>query len=532
MKAIVYCRVSSKEQVEGTSLESQESACREFAQSKNIEILKVFIEQGESAKFADRTQLLELLDFCKKNKGSVNALIVWKVDRFARNVTDHFSVKSTLVKYGVRIMSVTEPIDTNPEGKLMETILAGFAQFDNDIRAMRTMQGMRRKIREGISPWRPPLGYKSPVMAREKKNAPDVPDEPAFSLLRRAFTEFATGAHTQMDMNRLMNSWGLVAARGRSLAPQSLFGLFTNQYYAGILVDPWSGEEIQGKHPPLVSREIFARVQRVINVRRRPVAHVTERNEFPLRGFVRCDTCNHALTGAYSRGRSSVYPYYSCHMQGCPKRGKSIPADAAHSEFTSFLEEITPRPELVNRIGESAIAMVRESKQEFSAHRKRVRKRIEELEKETGELIRMRAQSLITDEEFLRQKRHLLDQRMALESQPRHDMDLAQVEADIQKLLEPLANLRRTWATLAPHLRTRFNRLMLPAGFLIGNVRTADRGLVFSTFLTCLAPDSGKVPFTFVQLNPLLSEITEFSRILSSTGSKFEGADRAVQRAA
>ena len=140
MKGLIYCRVSSKEQIEGTSLDSQQAACREDAQSKNIEVLKVFVEQGESAKFADRTQLLELVEFCRKNKGSVNVLLVWKVDRFARNVADHFSVKATLGKYGVRIVSVTEPIDPNPEGKLMETILAGFPEFDNNLRANRSVK--------------------------------------------------------------------------------------------------------------------------------------------------------------------------------------------------------------------------------------------------------------------------------------------------------------------------------------------------------------------------------------------------------
>ncbi len=296
MNGIIYCRVSSKEQIEGTSLESQQTACREYARAKNIEILKVFIEQGESAKFADRTQLVELIDFCRRNKGAVDALLVWKVDRFARNVADHFSVKATLGKYGVRIVSVTEPIDANPEGKLMETILAGFAQFDNDLRATRTVQGMRRKLQEGIFPWGPPFGYKSSVTGNEKKNLPDLPDEPAFSLIRRGFAEFATGAHTQAEMGRLMASWGLVAAHGKVFAPQSLYQLFTNPFYAGILVDPWSGEEFPGKHAPLVTREEFARVQRMIAARSRSVPHQKFREEFPLRGFVRCDACHHGLT--------------------------------------------------------------------------------------------------------------------------------------------------------------------------------------------------------------------------------------------
>src|SRR5438477_242700 len=133
MNGIIYCRVSSKEQIEGTSLESQELACHECARSKQVKVLRVFVGRGESAKFADRPELLELLEFCRKHKGSVQLLFIWKIDRLARNVGDFFNIKALLLKYGVRVVSVTEPIDSNPEGKLLETILAGFAQFDNDI---------------------------------------------------------------------------------------------------------------------------------------------------------------------------------------------------------------------------------------------------------------------------------------------------------------------------------------------------------------------------------------------------------------
>jgi site-specific DNA recombinase len=170
MNGIIYCRVSFPEQVKGTSLESQEMACVEYARSKNIKVLKVFIERGESAKFADRTKLLELIDFCRQNKGKVQVLLVWKIDRFARNVGDHFSIKATLMKYGVRILSVTEPIDSNPEGKLMETILAGFAQFDNDIRAMRTGARNAKKDSRGDLPLEVALGIQEFHNQRGKEN--------------------------------------------------------------------------------------------------------------------------------------------------------------------------------------------------------------------------------------------------------------------------------------------------------------------------------------------------------------------------
>ena len=181
------------------------------------------------------------------------------------------------MKYGVRIVSVTEPIDANPEGKLMETILAGFAQFDNDIRATRTVQGMKRKLQEGIFPWQPPLGYRSANDDGEKKTEPDKPDQPLFALLQKVWKEFATGAYTKAEMRRLMDSWGIQTRKGKPITNQSLDNFFRNKYYAGPLVDPWSGEEFQGQHAPMVTREEFARVQGIIAKRNRSVPHQKER---------------------------------------------------------------------------------------------------------------------------------------------------------------------------------------------------------------------------------------------------------------
>ena len=138
MNGIIYCRVSSKEQIEGTSLESQELACRECARSKQVKLLRVFVGRGESAKFADRPELLELLEFCRKHKGSVQPLFIWKIDRLARNVSDFFGIKALLLKYGVRVVSVTEPIDSNP--RVAHT-------------SRRSLSGCMRSS----SGWRPPL---------------------------------------------------------------------------------------------------------------------------------------------------------------------------------------------------------------------------------------------------------------------------------------------------------------------------------------------------------------------------------------
>lgn len=529
MNGIIYCRVSSKEQIEGTSLESQEAACREYARSHNINTLEVFVEQGESAKFADRTQLLALIDFCRRNKGKVQVLLVWKVDRFARNVGDHFNVKAILSKYGVRVVSVTEPIDSNPEGKLMETILAGFAQFDNDIRATRTVQGMRRKLQEGIFPWQPPLGYRSATSGHEKKNQPDQPDQPLFALLQKAWKEFATGAYTKAEIRRLMANWGVQTRMGSPLSAQSLDNFFRNKYYAGILVDPWSGDEHAGRHVPMVSREDFARVQQIISRRSRSLAHQKVREEFPLRGLIRCQNCRTYMTASFSRGRSQRYPYYHCIKDGCER--KSFAVGPLHDEFTAFLGFVAPKPELVRKLEEMIVQAAEERQATLGARKRRRKAELARTERQIQELIRMRTQGLITDQEFSAQKIILSGRRFAVESTPVADRcNPERIRAELAEITKPLTELSNTWHTLQPPFRRRFERLVLPVGFVNGETRTAELGLLFRTFGALAGNDSNVVPLVRKLSNRIIEELSALAAILRRSEPEEEAVRGAVLR--
>lgn len=527
MNGIIYCRVSSKEQAEGTSLDSQELACRQYAQAKNIRILKSFIEQGESAKFADRTQLLELVDFCRQNKGRVQILVVWKIDRFSRNVSDHFSIKATLLKYGVCIVSVTEPIDANPEGKLMETILAGFAQFDNDIRAMRCVQGMRRRIEEGFFPWKPPLGYRSTTKGGKNKTSPDEPDRPTFGLLQKVWKEFATGAYTKAEIRRLMKTWGIVTSKGKPLSPQAVDNLFRNPYYAGIVVDPWSSEERRGQHIPMVTREIFARVQQAVSRRSRSIPHCKQRAEFPLRGLARCPACSHYLTATFSRGRSQRYPYYLCQQRACERRGRSHPAQTVHTEFESFLAAVSPRRELLGELGKLIIKAAERRSAFTTAKRAHLEATLARLEAENQELIRMRAQGMITDAEFLAQKKALAERRSALGAAPCTEIDPKKVESQLGQIMEPLSQLVQTWKSLAARARRRFDQLILPVGFVIGRIRTAEMGLVFKVIRDFGEGNATGVDLSGETSNQIALEILEFSALLRGYRMR-EGPSREV----
>jgi site-specific DNA recombinase len=509
---IAYCRVSSKEQVEGTSLESQELACREFGRSRGITVERVFVGRGESAKFADRPELLEILDYCRTHRGEVDVLLVWKLDRLARNVADHFNIKATLLKYGVQVISVTEPIDANPEGKLLETILAGFAQFDNDVRAMRTVQGMRKKLQDGFFPWNPPLGYRT-VTRGEKKTLPDEPVQPLFGLLQKAWKTLATGAYTKAEMLRLMSSWGITTKKGEPLTAQSLDNFFRNPYYAGILVDPWSKEEYEGKHPPMVTREEFARVQQIVSARSRSTPHHRERPEFPLRGSVRCPKCQRYMTSSFSRGHGGRYAYYHCENRKCDTR-RSHPAARIHEEFRIFLTAVEPKQELLaalrRLIGERAgkrYAAIQKNKDRLKEQAGRISTQIKEL-------IRMRAQGLITDREFLAGKAGLSRKQASLEIAAGDDsLSIRQIEADLDLIVAPLSAMASAWEGLPPAQKRRFQQCVLPVGFTAGGIGTAELGLLFRVFRQFEEGNSHEGSLAGASWNQLLQEIKAFAAL-------------------
>src|SRR5665213_858524 len=138
-KAVIYCRVSTKEQVdEGNSLHSQEKLCREYCHKNGFEIAETFIDQGESAKTANRPELQHLLDYCTLKKNDIGAVVIYKLDRISRNTDDYSKIRLLLKKYGVEIKSITEYFDTtSPAGKFMENMIVNVGQFDNDVKIER-----------------------------------------------------------------------------------------------------------------------------------------------------------------------------------------------------------------------------------------------------------------------------------------------------------------------------------------------------------------------------------------------------------
>src|SRR5258706_9988250 len=157
--AIIYVRVSSQQQVGNFSLAAQEQACRDYCRREGWPVARVFREEGESAKSVDRTALTALLDFAREHQRDVAAVVVHSVSRWSRETADHFAMIRLLKQWGIKLRSVSEPIDDTASGELMEGIHAVLAKFENRQRTDRTTSGMRKALESGRGVHRAPLGY-------------------------------------------------------------------------------------------------------------------------------------------------------------------------------------------------------------------------------------------------------------------------------------------------------------------------------------------------------------------------------------
>lgn len=203
---MIYTRVSSDEQVHGYSLESQEKACRDYCNRTGLTVLRVFREEGESAKSLERTQLNLMQDFVLKNMGKVGYVVVWKVDRFSRVIYHHHMLKNFFMQCGTDLKSATEIIENTPQGRFTENILSAHAQFDNDVRAERTVTGMKTKVLNGYWSWGAPWGYRNTTDSLGKRII--EPDPQKAPVVKYLFEEYSRGTVTFGDLAKKINRDG------------------------------------------------------------------------------------------------------------------------------------------------------------------------------------------------------------------------------------------------------------------------------------------------------------------------------------
>ena len=223
---VVYTRVSTDEQAaKGTSLPYQKERLEQFCQYSGDNVVMCFTEDYSAKNFDDRPEFKKILDFLKSNKGLVTKLLIVRWDRFSRNAPEAYRMIDKLAKMGIEVNAVEQPIDLRiPEQKIMLSFYLSLPEVENDRRALNTLNGMRKNMKEGRWISTAPIGYKN---ARDAFNKPILVKTDAAILIKKAFENYAT-ATWQIDVLRKeMNKQGL------NIGKNQFWALLRNPIYCG-----------------------------------------------------------------------------------------------------------------------------------------------------------------------------------------------------------------------------------------------------------------------------------------------------------
>jgi site-specific DNA recombinase len=294
-----YARVSTPRQGErGVSLQEQRDAIERYARIHGLEIARWF-EDRESASHTGRTAFTEMLRLLRL--GKIQGVIIHKIDRSARNLDDWVDV-GKLVDAGVQVHFAAENVDLRTvAGRLSADIQAVVAaHYSRNLRD-EVKKGLYGRLKQGFYPWRAPIGYIDRGSAKAK-----IHDPTRAPLIRQAFNLYGSGRFSLPVLCNEMFVRGLRNLRGGAVTINGMTTLLRNAFYIGLIRIQKVGQTFEGIHEPLVSPELFEKVQAILAGKRvdRSRSHV-----FTYSRIVKCGSCGYSLIGETQKG----IVYYRCH---------------------------------------------------------------------------------------------------------------------------------------------------------------------------------------------------------------------------
>lgn len=442
MKAAGYIRVSSEEQVTNFSLSNQKDYILKTAETMGYEVDRIFEEAGKSAKNLNRPALTELLEYCRKHQKEISALFIYKTDRLSRSTLDYLSVKAILARYDIKIISCTEPSEESPAGRLLETMMSAVAQFDNDTKSQRTLDGMRKRFEEGWCHGKPPIGYKTVI----RNDVSIVVKDSNFDQIQKAWIEMSKGVYSLVEIAEQLNSWGVTTEHHKNkhkMTKQQCSRIFRNRFYLGYNVSERWGE-LKGKHEPMVDETTFYRVQAILDGKKPSILKYQRNNpDFPLRHFYKCSICGRPLTGAWCRGRNKRYPYYFCQS----KHGGMYKRKLVHQRFIRMLAGVKPKPEFMELFGEVVKEKYGQQVEMMKQRESRIETQINNLLTKKKVLIEKNLKGIYSDELFQEEIERIEAEIIVCKTQQAEDkMDELNIEILVQFMKNMINNIDRAWS--------------------------------------------------------------------------------------
>jgi len=347
------------------------------------------------------TQMIKRIE-----RGEADGIVAWHPDRLARNSVDGGWIIHLLDRGVLKDLKFASySYENSPQGMFMLQIMFGQSKYYVDNLSVNVKRGRRKKIALGWHPGRPPLGY-----VNDKATSTIVPDPDRYELVARMWRLFLSGAHGLGEIRRIATEeWGLRTRPARKrgggpIALASVYRLFSNPFYAGIVVA--NGEWHPGKHPAMISIDEFNHAQSAIGA---PGYSKPKTYEFAFTGgLIRCP-CGLTVTAEQKTKRSGrVYVYYHCTRRIHPRcRQPSIRLESLEASVEEVLQRISLYPSVANWLASRTTL----SDGDVAAQRERqlqsINKSLDAGESQLRVLVDMRSRELIGDEEFVAKRRDL-----------------------------------------------------------------------------------------------------------------------------
>ena len=311
-RAVIYARYSPGSKQTYQSIEGQLKECYTFAERNKLRVVHEYIDEALTGKNDKREEFLKMIDDSKR-KG-FKFIIVYQLDRFARNRYDSAKYKARLKKNGVRVISARENITEDASGILIEGVLESMAEYYSAELSQKIKRGI------GISASKckffgggVPLGYK----IDEQKNY--VINEETAPLVKTIFEMFVAGSN-YAELVRWLNGRNLTTTRGGEWNKNSFHRIFNNRRYLGKYI--YQGKETDGGIPRIIDDALFEQAQSILSRYALAPSRGKAKIEYSLSdNKLLCGVCGGKMTGISSTSRTKkIHHYYKCNNKKCAKR--------------------------------------------------------------------------------------------------------------------------------------------------------------------------------------------------------------------
>lgn len=319
MNIAIYARYSSTSQTEA-SIEGQLMVCRKYADDNQYTVVAEYIDRAKSASkdVEKRTEFQKMIR--DSAKGNFQLVLVYQLDRFARNKFDSATYKARLKKNGIRVISAKETISDDPSGILMESVLEGMAEYYSAELSLKIRRGQQLNVEKlQVVTGGHPFGFK----VENKKLAIDEETAP---YVRKIYEMYNSGTN-MVKLRDYMNGLGIVNTKGNKFQLSQIDRILKNKRYAGYYI--YKDTEVKDGIPAIISEELFNEVQvKMEKNKKAPARSKAVEEQYILTGKLFCGYCRNPMAGDSGTSHTGkVHHYYTCltvkkHKGPCKKKSE------------------------------------------------------------------------------------------------------------------------------------------------------------------------------------------------------------------